>query len=437
MIETGTLIIGGGLAGLAAGYTLEGKQPYIIAERELRPGGLSATIKTKGYFFDYSGHLLHLRWPETTELILSLLGNNCMLLERNAKVRIFGKNIPFPFQANLKKLPEKVRSECVREFLKAADLGMPPQEHENYKCWAERVFGKGISRHFMLPYNFKLLQHPLDKVTTEWCAPFVPMPDRNDILKGAYGSSQKKFGYNTVFRYPKKGGIGFLAEKLAETLSGLRLGCEVISINMETKTAEIKNLGKIKFRHLINTAPLPFFIKMQENAPKHILSHASRLKSNTVYVLNLGIKKPAPKTHWAYFPEKKYPFYRAGAASNFSHETAPKGKASLYLEFAFPPDSDNGNGKIDFNKLEKTSFQALKECGFIKSLNQIEEKLWLKMNPAYVIYDRERAEALPEIFSWLKDMGIFSIGRYGAWKYSFMEEAIKEGIEAARSILKE
>jgi len=27
------------------------------------------------------------------------------------------------------------------------------------------------------------------------------------------------------------------------------------------------------------------------------------------------------------------------------------------------------------------------------------------------------------------------IGRYGAWKYSFMEESVKEGLETARELL--
>ena len=86
--ETDTLIIGGGLAGLAAGYGLEGKVPYIIAEKECFPGGLSATLKRNGYSFDFSGHLLHLRWPRTKALILKLLSGNFSTLERDARVYI-------------------------------------------------------------------------------------------------------------------------------------------------------------------------------------------------------------------------------------------------------------------------------------------------------------------------------------------------------------
>lgn len=430
MIKTDTLILGGGLAGLAAAYTLEGKKQCIIAEKAIRAGGLAATIYKNGYSFDYSGHLLHLRWKDTSELILKLLDGNYKKLNRNAKVFIAKRAIPFPFQANLKYVPEKMRTECIREFLKALkQKQVPPNKPEFYTQWAHRVFGKGISKYFMLPYNYKLLQHSLDLVTTEWCAPFVPIPNRDEILRGAYGGKNKQFGYNTEFIYPAKGGIGSLAEALASKISSLKLGTELIKLNLKTNTAIIRGLGEIQFKNLINTIPLNSFIKTITNAPDCIKKAAEKLKSNTVYVLNLGVKKPVSKAHWFYFPENKFPFYRAGIASNFSSYAAPRGHASIYLEFA-----TDGNA-IDFESAENISINALINCGIIKSKKQVEEKMWLKMTPAYVIYNRDRAEALPLIFDWLKKQNIQTIGRYGAWKYSFMEEAIKEGIEAANNVL--
>ena len=44
----------------------------------------------------------------------------------------------------------------------------------------------------MLPYNAKLWQYPLERLTTEWCAPFVPLPNPEEVLKGAYGGKGKK-----------------------------------------------------------------------------------------------------------------------------------------------------------------------------------------------------------------------------------------------------
>lgn len=438
MLSTDVLIIGGGLAGLSAAKALEGKKDYLVAEREIRPGGLAATLKKGRFLFDYSGHLLHLRWPETTKFILDALGGNCARIKRDARVFAHGAWAPYPFQANLRAMPPRVRSECVSGFLaayaarqaQAVRAPGPGKGPEVFTRWTLRVFGAGISKHFMLPYNAKLWQYPLERLTTEWCAPFVPMPSPETVLNGAYGGKPEKLGYNTVFNYPKHGGIGALPNALAVDLRGLRLGLEVESVNLKKGVANVKHFGPVHFKRLINTSPLKEFVGRAEDAPAAVRRAAAALRHNTIYVLNLGVKGVKSPMHWGYFPGPEFRFYRTGIATNFSKELAPRGCASFYIEIATP------GSPLDLASAEAAAIKGLKACGLIRSAGQIVEKLWLKIPCAYVIYNRERAEALPVIFDWLKSKKASSIGRYGAWKYSFMEESVKEGLEAAAQILK-
>jgi protoporphyrinogen oxidase len=431
MLKTDVLIIGGGLAGLSAAKALEGRKNYIVAERASRPGGLAATVKKGAFNFDYSGHLLHLRWPRTTKLILGALGANCRRIKRDARVYAHKSWTPFPFQANLGGMPDKVKSECVAGFLKAyAAGGGPGDGSEVFSAWTRRVFGEGISRHFMLPYNAKLWQYPLEKLTTEWCAPFVPMPKPEEVIEGAYGKKTEGLGYNTVFHYPRHGGIGALSNALAASSRGLRLGLEVERVHLGKGVADVRHFGPIHFRRLINTAPLNEFVAMTADAPAAVKRAAAGLHHNTVYVLNLGVKGASSGLHWGYFPGPEFPFYRAGVASNFSPELAPRGCASFYIEVATAGEA------LDLASAETEIARRLRACGLIKPGAHIVEKLWLKIPCAYVVYDRARAAALPVIGAWLKAKKARSIGRYGAWKYSFMEESVKEGLEAGESLLK-
>ncbi|OIO04045.1 MAG: hypothetical protein AUJ51_02595, partial [Elusimicrobia bacterium CG1_02_56_21] len=312
MFKTHTLIIGGGLAGLSAAGALEGKKPYILAERENRPGGLAATVKKGKFHFDYSGHLLHLRWPETSRLILEALSGNCSRISRDARIYAHKSWTPYPFQANLSGMPDSVKSDCVSGFLKAYNSGKtsPGDGSETFSRWTKRMFGEGISRHFMLPYNFKLWQYPLDRLTTEWCAPFVPLPKPEEVIEGAYGKKDVGMGYNAVFNYPKRGGIGALSTSLALNLGGLRLGLEVESFSLKKGVANVKYFGPIHFKRLINTSPLNEFIARAEDAPAAIKRAAARLRHNTVYVLNLGVRGVKSDMHWGYFPGSEFPFYR-------------------------------------------------------------------------------------------------------------------------------
>ncbi len=429
MIKKDVLIVGAGLAGLSAARAIENKKTYLMAEKENRPGGLASTVKKGGFSFDYSGHLLHLRWPKTSKLILNALGGNCARIKRDARVFAHKSWTPYPFQANLSGMPDEVKAECVSGFLKAYNSGfVPGAGPEVFSRWTRRVFGGGISRHFMLPYNAKLWQYPLERLTTEWCAPFVPMPKPEEVVKGAYGGRNEGIGYNTVFHYPRSGGIGALANALAQNSEGLRLGLEVESINLKKGVANIRYFGPVSFRRLINTMPLDEFVAMAEDAPVSVRRAAAALRHNTVYVLNLGVKGLKSDMHWGYFPGAEFPFYRAGIATNFSKALAPRGCASVYIEI-----STSGEA-LDLASAETAVIKGLKACGLIRTSGQVVEKIWLKIPCAYVIFNRERAKALPVIFDWLKTRKVQSIGRYGAWKYSFMEESVKEGLEAGERL---
>ncbi len=442
-IKTDVLIIGGGLAGLSAARVLQGKKNYLLVEKEAGIGGLAASVEKNGFTFDYSGHLLHLHWKETGDLILRLLKNNHFKLKRNSWIRLKDVEVPYPFQANLYNLPDDIKSECVSGFLEAYNtshnslatrhsplaVSHSQKRPEVFTHWTRRVFGEGISKHFMLPYNAKLWQYPLNRLTADWCAPFVPMPKPQEVLEAAYLPKRKTMGYNPVFYYPKRGGIRALPEAMAKDLKNIHTGCELQSLDLKRKIAFIKGLGPVKYERLINTMPLKYFVGLIKSPPAGLKAHNARLRHNTVYVLNLGVKGTSVKKHWTYFPEKEFLFYRAGIATNFSRRLAPKGCDSLYIETATP------GYALNLAAAEKKIFRGLIKGGVIKSEDDIVEKLWLKIPCAYVIYDAARNISLPAIISILADNDISSIGRYGAWKYSFMEESVKEGLETAKKML--
>ena len=54
-----------------------------------------------------------------------------------------------------------------------------------------------------------------------------------------------------------------------------------------------------------------------------------------------------------------------------------------------------------------------------------------RIDPAYVVFDRDHAPAVAIIHAWLDAQGIRSTGRYGAWTYGGMEDAMVQGRDAA------
>ena len=182
------VVAGGGLAGLSAARHLA-PYPTVLVERETEPGGTARSVAVDGFTFDYTGHLLHLHDDYTKRLVRKLLKNNVVECERRAWIHSQGVDTRYPFQANLRGLPWKTVEECYAGLWAARRrYGPDPLGGErslDFREWCERLFGAGITSHFMAPYNQKLWTVPPEEMTPEWCGDFVPRPRLEDVLAGA------------------------------------------------------------------------------------------------------------------------------------------------------------------------------------------------------------------------------------------------------------
>lgn len=431
--KTPVVVVGGGLAGISAAYHLP--YPTILCERENEVGGTARTYQVNGFTFDHTGHLLHLHESYTERLVRRLLKGNLFECKRNAW--IYSQNVytRYPYQANLYGLPSKTVEECFLGLWKSKRrFGADPVRDDhtlNFREWSDRLFGEGISKHFMLPYNEKLWSVAPEDMSPDWCGSFVPQPKLEDVLVGSLSDHTKAFGYNTTFLYPQRGGIQTLAQAFARDLPDVRLGVSLEKINWKDRKAKFTSGDWISYLHMISTIPLPELLKRLDPFPPELREAADKLRWTSVLCLNLGVKRAnISDKSWIYFPENKYVFYRVGFPMNFTPHAVPEGCSSMYVEVSHRPTESLDNASV----LRKVR-AGLEECGILKRGDQFAVASFLPIKYAYVIYDDHRSAALEKIFFWLREhAGISSIGRYGAWKYSFMEEAILDGKKTAESL---
>jgi protoporphyrinogen oxidase len=432
-MKVDVLILGGGLAGLSTAHHLgeRGVRSRLVVEAKPRVGGTAGSTTVGGFTFDYTGHLLHLHDDYGQTLICDLLKDNLATHERKAWIYSQGAFTRYPFQANTKGLPPATVVECVADFLKTVHRPTPPRSAD-FLSWSRATFGEGITRRFMRPYNEKLWRVPLSNLTTEWQGRFVPKPSPSEVVYGALTEKNALFGYNTTFRYPVHGGIQALPDALAERLEPgvVRLESPVVAVDLHEKTAHVKSLGDVRYERLVNTLPLNVFLDLASPLPEAVRRARAALRWNTVWNLNLGIDRPAPADkHWIYYPEKRFPFYRVGYASNFSANLAPDGHAAVYIEATRP-----GGARVDRDKLEADMIKGLREAKILRRSDEISAKAWMPIDVGYVVYDRARTPAVEAIFRHFSSIAVESIGRYGAWKYSFMEETILDGKRCAERL---
>ncbi len=415
------VILGAGLAGLSAAWHLQKKGiGALVLEKEPEVGGLARSKAVNGFNFDCDGHLLHFKRHDTFKLVKDLLGGNLKKHKRSAWVYACGRYIPYPFQANLHQLPAAVVQECLLGLAKAARDGL--RQEGNFLDWIYRHFGKGIARHFMVPYNTKFWTLPPERLSCEWLDGFVPLPTLSQMIAGSVEDTPREFGCNSTVWYPKTGGINQLALALAAGLKNIHTHSEVTEIDLKAKKVKISGGESENYDYLISTLPLPELPRLVKNMPRKMKDLFARLNWNSILNVNLGLdKRDGASRHWAYFPQREHCFFRVGFYHNFSSSCAPQGKGALYAEIAYP----RGEAPQKKNILARMEAD-LKNTGLLNGSRIIASDI-NEIKYGYPIYDLNYSRARGEIIRYLARARVIPCGRYGSWRYFSMEDSLLDG----------
>ncbi|MBW2046085.1 MAG: NAD(P)-binding protein [Deltaproteobacteria bacterium] len=434
------VIIGAGPTGLGAAYRLKelGYENFTVYERNTYAGGLCASFKdNKGFTWDLGGHVIFSHYEYFDKLFAYLLGSDYLQHRREAWIRIMDRWIPYPFQNNIKYLPEDVAAKCLESLKK---VNREKSVCSNFQEWIVNNMGKGIAEYFMLPYNLKVWAHPLDILSSDWIDERVSKVDSKDaVALLVSGRDKVDWGPNVLFKFPLFGGTGEVFRRMARLL-GERVifNSELLKVDAINKKIYLSDNRIEAYDVLINTSPLDRFIKLIEGYKEDLLKSSSTLKHNGVFVVGIGINKPSPSNYsWMYFPGDNCPFFRVTYFSNYSPNNSPDNKKyySLLCETAY-----SEYRKVSKSEITDMSIQGLINSGLLKKSDRalIVANFLFDIDYAYPIPTLDRNNALQHIQPILEKMDIYSRGRFGAWKYEIAntDHSVMQGKEVVDRILK-
>jgi protoporphyrinogen oxidase len=430
--------LGGGLSGMTAAYTLlqAGETWWQLYERESRLGGLARSVAIDGDLFDYGPHILFTIDAEIEALVRELLGDNFHAQERRAFIyhhahRLFTR---FPFQAHLYGLPVPMVRDCLVGLVRAIQR----QERgefapANYEEWMRGFFGDGIAEHLMIPYARKLWTVEPSEMEFSWIGRRVPTPDFDRIIAGALTDDVAQVGATAAFWYPRRGAIEPLPRALGARLdaAGVHLDRTAVRIELPGKRVVFEGGEVVPFEHLIFSLPLPEIPRLFTGVPPEIVRACRALRYQGIHCINLGIGRPdLSDMHWVYFYEDLFPFHRLSFPASFSPDTVPPGKSSISTEVAFSRERPLARETA----VERT-ITALRAAGILRPDDAIELVHSEEIEPAYVIYDLAHRENIGLIGAWLREHGIWNVGRFGEWQYFNMDHSMRSGRNAALQIV--
>lgn len=441
------VILGAGPTGLGAAYRLRelGHEDFVVLEARTSPGGLASSEKSSnGFTYDIGGHVLFSHFRYFDELFDRMLGNEYQELQREAWVWILDRFLPYPFQNNIKDLPREAVLECVLGVIEAQKArNQAGAEKPSYRTFEEMiygVFGAGIAKYFMMPYNFKVWAHPPKMLGTHWIGERVPVVDFERMISNVIlDRPDVSWGPNNTFKYPRHGGTGGLFVRVAATLEDrIRYGAQAIGVDAKRKRVRLADGSDEGYDLLISTGPVDRLVQSIADAPPDVLEATSLLHHSGSAIVGVGIGQPSPTTKcWMYFPEENCPYYRATYLSNYSPEVVPDATRQYSLL-----------AEVSRSSYKPVNLETVVEevlDGFVKTklLSPADRKDILDTHLitreyTYPIPTIRRDDALSVIQPWLESLGIYSRGRFGAWKYETgnIDHSVQMGAEVVERLLR-
>jgi len=436
------LIIGGGPTGLGAAYRLRelGYDNWGLLERSGKFGGLASTaIDDQGFLWDLGGHVLFSHYEYFDALLDDLLKDEWLHHIREAWIWTHDRWIPYPFQNNLWRLPEKDRSKCIEGLIHLQE-NPPIKEIKTFDDWITYSLGEGIAEVFMRPYNFKVWAYPPHDLSAGWVGDRVATSDIKRLIANTESKTDDVgWGPNSTFRFPASGGTGKIWSELASRLPEKNLfpSKMVASINPHKKTVSCEDGEEFIYDALVSTMPMNELLECLTDTSL-FPEKGKEFRWSSTHVIGIGIEGSPPEQLaqkcWMYFPDENVPFYRVTVFSNYapSNVPLPGSQWSLLCEI-----SESNKKPVNHSKVIDETVSGLRSVGLINGTDQIVSN-WTTFLPyGYPTPFLGRDELLADIEPDLRSMGIYSRGRFGGWKYevSNQDHSVMQGVEAVNHIL--
>lgn len=449
MAAESVVILGGGPAGLAAGYELA-KNGYQVTllEQEKQVGGISKTVQKDGYRFDQGGHRFFTKIEEVEQLWNEVLEEEFLLRPRLSRIFYRGKFFDYPIKPfnALSGLGLYESIKIVGSYAKVKIKPIRPEE--SFEDWVTNRFGYRLFNHFFKSYTEKVWGMSTKELKAEWAAQRI---QGLDLVKAVTNALFKQFKKNSIktlieeFHYPRLG-PGQMYESMARAIerAGGRvlLNSRVTQINLDgniVRSAEYLDFNgkgnKIAADHVISSLPLrDLFNLMRPQPDARLIRDANLLKYRDFISVNLALNKEFLfPDNWIYVHSPEVNLGRIQNFKQWSPAMVPEaGCSSLGLEYFCNEGDDLWNSPD-----EDLIAMAVDE---ISRINLIEGDIvkwgWVvRVQKAYPVYDDDYQQAMPAIKQFLNGLdNLQTIGRNGLHRYNNMDHSILTGLMAARNI---
>src|ERR687889_2651477 len=438
-------VLGGGPAGLTAGYLLAQQgRPVIVLEAEDQVGGLAKTEVRDGYRFDLGGHRIFTKVKEVDDPWHGGMREEFLKRPRMSRIYWNGKFLDYPLSGMdvIKKLGPVELFRSGMSYLWAALK--PKGREDNLEQWVCNRFGRRLYQHFFKTYTEKVWGVPTTELRAEWAAQRIKGLSFFSAAKAAFFGNRGNKIKSLIgeFQYPRYG-PGQMWETMTARIE--ELGGEV-RLDTPATRLEIASDGEVIAVHtpeeviepkaVISSLPLRATVGIADpQAPAEVQEAAQGLRYRDFLTVALVLDgEDVFPDNWIYIHE---PGVRVGRIQNYrswSPWMVPDpDTACVGLEyFCFKGDD---LWTMSDDELVALATQELAQLG-LASPDKVRRGHVVRVPLAYPMYDRDYAERVAAIREWLDPIeGLVQGGRNGLHRYNNSDHSMLSAMRAVDNIL--
>ena len=440
-----TLVLGGGPAGLTAGYLLvQAGHDVVVLEAEDQVGGIAKTVEREGYRFDLGGHRFFTKSVEVDALWHEILGEEFLLRPRMSRIYWNNRYLDYPLRGPdvIRKLGPVELARCLASYTRAALRRN--KVDESLEDWVSNRFGRRLFELFFKSYTEKVWGVPTSEIRAEWAAQRIKGLSFFSAAKAAFFGNKGNRVKSLIseFNYPRFG-PGQMWEAMTRAIEDeggdVRLSSQVDRIHVEDGRIAAIEAGGETYPEpdaVISSLPLRAVVEMTHPAPPPEVAAAARgLRYRDFLTVALVVDgDDLFPDNWIYIHE---PAVRVGRIQNYrswSPWMVPDpDKACVGLEyFCFAGDELWTMADDDLVALAADELERLG----LAPASKVERGFAIRVPKAYPIYDADYADRVGVIRSWLDGIeNLQQVGRNGLHRYNNSDHSMLTAMRAVDNLL--
>ena len=439
MAQGRVVVLGGGIAGLAAAYYLaRDGRPVSVVERAPAIGGLCASFESHGFTLDHGPHKLYSVVPGILDEIRTLMGAGLIEHKKKNRIRLLDRFMDYPLSlGNLLPLLGPTRAAKLGLAYASAMAGglLGRRPAASYEEYVLQRFGRGVYELVFEPLARKVWGDP-KLLSPDLAQARIPSGGAAELILRLLKLKQSSEDLDAPFFYYPKGGFGRFPEKLAQEIVRLqgRVLTSVAPVSLERDGARVTavqvrtpdGVERLECETLISSIPIQTLSGLMFPSDAEAEADAKRLQLRNLALVFLVLKQDRlTDDHWIFFPEAKYPFNRLFEQKAMDASLGPAGQTAICCDLTC--DEGDGVWTAPDQELVKRCLDGVVQAG-LSTPDRLEIGFVRRFRNFYPMYTVGYRERVRRVYDRLRGASnLILTGRLGMFNYNNSDHCLDMG----------